>query len=331
MSEENKNRIGITTTVPVEIIYAAGMIPVDLNNIFITSEDKHEAIAYAELAGFPRAVCGWIKGIYGMIAKYKAVDKMIAVTEGDCSQTHALMETLEDAGIEVIPFSYPFDREPAALKMQLDRLIKRLGTTWEKAEDEKLRLDRVRNLIKEIDRLGWQEGRVNNAEGHYWQVSCSDFEGNPEAFYYKADAFIREAKKRDMKRAKIRLALIGVPPIFDDLFEYLEERGASVVFNEVPRQFSMPNNCDGITEQYRKYTYPYHVKWRIEDIKEQCALRNVDGVIHYSQSFCFRQIEDILFRKNLDLPFFSLEGDQPIPLDARTRLRLETFLNIIGG
>ena len=156
---------------------------------FITSEDKHEAIAHAELAGFPRAVCGWIKGIYGMIAKYKAVDKMIAVTEGDCSQTHALMETLEDAGIEVIPFSYPFDREPAALKMQLDRLIKRLGTTWEKAEDEKLRLDRVRNLIKEIDRLGWQEGRVNNAEGHYWQVSCSDFEGNPEAFYYKADAF----------------------------------------------------------------------------------------------------------------------------------------------
>ena len=34
MSEENKNRIGITTTVPVEIIYAARMIPVDLNNIF---------------------------------------------------------------------------------------------------------------------------------------------------------------------------------------------------------------------------------------------------------------------------------------------------------
>ena len=29
-------KIGLTTTVPVEVIFAAGDTPVDLNNIFIT-------------------------------------------------------------------------------------------------------------------------------------------------------------------------------------------------------------------------------------------------------------------------------------------------------
>ena len=32
------NTIGFTTSIPVEIILAAGKIPVDLNNIFITSD-----------------------------------------------------------------------------------------------------------------------------------------------------------------------------------------------------------------------------------------------------------------------------------------------------
>jgi hypothetical protein len=33
-----RNTIGITATVPVEVILAAGFKPVDLNNLFITSD-----------------------------------------------------------------------------------------------------------------------------------------------------------------------------------------------------------------------------------------------------------------------------------------------------
>ena len=251
MSQFNHKKIGITTTVPAEIIYAAGMIPVDLNNIFITAKERTEAVTFAELAGYPRTVCGWIKGIYGMVAKYRAVDQIIAVTEGDCSQTHALMETLEEAGIGVIPFSFPFDREREALRMQLEKLIERLGATWEEAEAQKKRLDEVRKLVWEIDRLKWQENRVTNFEHHYWQVSCSDFEGDPEAFAAKAEAFIAEVRQRPKMKTGLRLALIGVPPIYDDFFDYLEERGASIVFNEVPRQFSMPPESLDLTDQYQ--------------------------------------------------------------------------------
>ena len=37
-------KIGITTTVPVEILIAAGLKPVDLNNIFITSKKSSKYI-----------------------------------------------------------------------------------------------------------------------------------------------------------------------------------------------------------------------------------------------------------------------------------------------
>jgi benzoyl-CoA reductase/2-hydroxyglutaryl-CoA dehydratase subunit BcrC/BadD/HgdB len=87
-------------------------------------------------------------------------------------------------------------------------------------------------------------------------------------------------------------------------------------------------DCD-LLEQYRRYTYPYDVFGRLEDITRQVALRRVDGVIHYVQSFCFRQIQDTILREALDLPFLTLEGDMPGPLDGRNRLRLEAFLETL--
>jgi len=64
-------KIGITTTVPVEVIYAAGCVPVDLNNIFIASANPQQLVEGAELAGYPRNVCAWIKGIYSVVLQNK--------------------------------------------------------------------------------------------------------------------------------------------------------------------------------------------------------------------------------------------------------------------
>jgi benzoyl-CoA reductase/2-hydroxyglutaryl-CoA dehydratase subunit BcrC/BadD/HgdB len=129
----------------------------------------------------------------------------------------------------------------------------------------------------------------------------------------------------------VRLGLIGIPPIFADLFDYLEELGAQVVFNEIPRQFSMPYTCTcrDLIEQYLRYTYPYDIFARMADIAEAVARRRLDGLIHYTQSFCFRQIQDRLLRQQLNLPILTIEGDRPTPLDHRTRLRLEAFVDVL--
>ncbi len=323
-------KIGMTSTAPMEIIYAAGMVPVDLNNIFITSSERQQSIEAAEMDGYPRNVCSWIKGLYGMVTRFGAVDQVVAIMEGDCSQTHALMETLEEKGINVIPFSFPFARERKQLLFQLQSLSERLGADWHEVLRQKQRLDQLRRPIWEIDRLTWQENKVGGFENHYWQISCSDFCGQPEVFAKQAEEFIKEVKERKPLAKGPRIGVIGVPTIIDDLYQYLEELGAQVVFNEVQRQFSMPYAEKDIVSQYQLYTYPYHVKYRIEDIVQQIRLRRIDAVIHYTQSFCFRQIEDILFRKYLPLPLLFLEGDQPGALDARNRMRVETFINMLG-
>ena len=323
-------KIGITTTVPVEIILAAGYTPVDLNNIFIMDNEPNKLVEAAETAGYPRNICGWIKGLYSVVlSPENNINKIIAVTQGDCSNTHALMETLQLAGVETIPFAYPFDRDYDLLRLQMDKLIKVLGTDWDSVEQQRKRLVKLRKKVAEIDALTWQKNNVSGIDNHIFQVSCSDFDGNVDLFEKKVDQFLLKAQTVPEKGEELRLAFIGVPPICPDIYNYLESIGARVVFNEVQRQFAMPNEVADIVTQYQLYTYPYGVFGRLEDIQEEIDKRNIDGVIHYVQSFCYRQIEDMIFREKLNVPLLTIEGDKPGKIDARTKLRIDSFVEML--
>ena len=322
-------RIGITTTVPVEIILAAKHQPVDLNNIFITNSDPMNFVELAEEAGFPRNCCGWIKGLYAVALNTSTIDQVIAVTQGDCSNTQALMETYQLEGLKTIPFAYPEDRDYDVLKLQMDKLITALGTTWDAVYQVKDQLNSVRTQLRELDRLTWQEDKVTGFFNHLYLVSSSDFNGDVLGFEQEITNFIAAARTRQPLKTELRLGFIGVPPIMPDLYDYVEKQGARVVFNEVQRQFSMPFAADDLVEQYRLYTYPYGVFYRLEDIQKEISRRKLDGIIHYVQSFCFRQIEDMIFRKKIDIPIMTIEGDKPGKLDARTKLRLDSFLEMI--
>ena len=81
--------IGITATVPVEVVLAAGFKPVDLNNLFVTSEHPEKLVSRAERTGFSHTICSWIKGIYSTVIN-NGIRTVIAVTGGDCSNTIAL-------------------------------------------------------------------------------------------------------------------------------------------------------------------------------------------------------------------------------------------------
>jgi benzoyl-CoA reductase/2-hydroxyglutaryl-CoA dehydratase subunit BcrC/BadD/HgdB len=321
-------RVGFTTTIPLEVLIAAGAVPIDLNNVFITNPSSTTLIEDAELAGFPRNVCGWIKGIYGAV-EASGITEMIAVTEGDCSYTKALMEVLSLQGVRVYPFAYPASRDAAAIRCEIEKLMEHLGVGWDAVNAAKRRLDRIRAKVREIDRLTFQEDRVTGEENHYYQVCTSDMNGNPDLFESEVDAFLAEASCRPARRERLRLAYLGVPPIVSGLYGFLEGLSARVVFNETQRQFSMPYGIDDLVEQYRAYTYPYDIFHRIEDISREIEARRVDGVIHYVQSFCFRQIEDMVLRKSISLPILTLEGDKPSAIDARTKIRVEGFLELL--
>jgi len=324
------SRVGFTTTIPVEVLYAGGRAPVDLNNVFIASEHPSEYIRQAEIDGFPRNCCGWIKGIYGVALRH-GFGHVVAVTQGDCSFTQALMEVLQYKGVSVVPFAFPFDRDPGALSLELSKLADRFGTTLAESERWKARLDPVRRLAHEIDRLTWEEGRVTGEENHRWLVACSDFEGDPERYARGAEKFLGEAAARPAGRDRVPVAFVGVPPIVSGLYACFEEAGARIVLNEVQRQFAMPSPAASLVEQYLAYTYPYSIFERIRDIRAEVARRGARGVVHYVQSFCFRQIEDILLRGEVGVPVLTLEGESPGAVDERTRIRIQAFVEMLGG
>ncbi|WP_331489684.1 2-hydroxyacyl-CoA dehydratase family protein [Tepidibacter hydrothermalis] len=232
-------KIGLTTTVPVEVLIAAGYTPIDLNNLFITSKDYSNYIDIAERDGFPKSMCAWIKGIYGACIE-NDIKEIIGVMEGDCSNTKALIEVLELKGIKVYPFSFPHSHKKEDVKKELNKFMDIFNVNAQEVEKIRIRLNKVRNLAKEIDKLTYVNNKANGFENHLYQVSLSDLNGNVDNFESELKNAILNIEKRKPINKKLRLGYLGVPPMTGDIYEFVENFNASFVYNEVQREFAFP-------------------------------------------------------------------------------------------
>lgn len=323
-------KIGITTTVPIEVLIAAGYEVVDLNNIFITSEDYGKYIDIAEKEGFPKSCCAWQKGTYGVCIHHD-IKEIVGVTEGDCSNTKAVEEVLSMHGVKIYSFAYPHTHKIEDIKRSLDSFMDMFGVKLDEVEEVRKRLNKTRALVRKLDELTFESNKVSGFENHLYQVSSSDFNTNVEKFEEEVASKIEEIKKREPIDKKVRLGFIGIPPMTCDIYDYVSDFDAHFVYNEIQREFAFPrgNKAKNIYEQYYDYTYPYDIKFRLAEVKKQIKDRRIDGIIHYTQAFCYRQIEDIVIKNELDVPVLNIEGDKLNFLDARTKLRLEAFLDMI--
>jgi len=323
-------KIGITTTVPIEVLLAAGYQPVDLNNVFITDPSPERLVNIAEKAGFPLNCCSWIKGIYGVCMDY-GIDTVLCVITGDCSNTIMLMEVLKLKGLKVIPFAYPEQPDIHRMQSALQTLAEATGTTLEAANRVREELKPSRQLVLELDQLTWREGMVSGWENHLWLVSTSDFNQDYHEYCQQLQKLLADCHQRQpYPQDWLRIAYIGVPSVYgQDLYRYLESHQARVVFNEIQHQFAMPKAGTTLAEQYSNYTYPYSIYNRLQDITTELKRRQVDGVIHYIQAFCHRGIGDIIFRDALELPILTLEGNDDFCLTHHVKTRIEAFLDML--
>lgn len=325
--------VGITGTVPIEVLYAAGKRVVDLNNLFISTAEPLRAVELAERAGFPKSFCSWIKGIYQTVLA-EGIEDVLVVTGGDCSNARLLGETLQLRGVRVGHFVYPYPADGTALEGEIRRLCALFGVTLEDAERMKRKLDGTRSLLQRIDELTYTDHKVSGGENHIWLVSASDFEGQPDEFHRKVEEFLFSVEEREGSPPDVRLAFVGVPPILRDFYDFISSLGADVVFNETQRQFACIPPCEGLLSQYLRFTYPYEFFHRFRDIVFECKRRQVDGIIHYTQSFCFRQgytmlLKESLREAGLDIPLLHLEADLPTCLSAQQKTRLEAFVEML--
>jgi benzoyl-CoA reductase/2-hydroxyglutaryl-CoA dehydratase subunit BcrC/BadD/HgdB len=323
-------KIGITTTVPVEILIAAGYQPVDLNNVLVSAPDPTKFVTIAERDGFPLNCCAWIKGIYGVCLD-SGIEDVLCVTSGDCSNTIMLMEVLKLKGKNAMPFAYPERPNKEQMDYTLEKLAAAFGTTLAAAEKVRQTLKPIRDLVLKLDELTWRGNKVSGGENHLWLVSASDF--NSDYHKYKqelSDLLAACAKCPPYPEKEIRVGYIGVPPVYaKELYPYIEKQGARVVYNEVQRQFAMPQPGESLVEQYTNYTYPYSINERLADIKTEIKKRHIDGVIHYVQAFCHRGIGDIVIRSAINLPVLTLEGNADFYLSGHVKTRIEAFLDMI--
>ena len=328
MKVDPDKSIGITTTVPCEVIYATGRVPVDLNNLFVSDPEREKLVYRAERAGFPNNTCAWIKGLYSIVLKH-GINHVVAVNQGDCSNTQALMEILTTGGIDVIPFGFPYGRDRGLMASQLSCLEEALGAGHEDAEAQKRRLDGIRAKALALDEETWKARKITGLENHLYLVSCSDFEGDPEGFGKRVDDFLPDTRQRATPAGKVRLGYVGVPPIYGEIYSHVEQSGGQILYNETQRQFAMPNGGKTLIDQYLRYTYPYDIFSRIEDIRTEIDRRGLEGIIHYVQSFCFRQISDVILRKMLPVPVLTVEADLPGKVESLNRQKVEIFVDMV--
>ncbi|URZ02926.1 2-hydroxyacyl-CoA dehydratase family protein [Clostridium felsineum] len=323
-------KIGLTTTVPIEVLLTAGYTPIDLNNVFVGSTDYSKYIDLAEKDGFPKSLCAWIKGIYGACISNN-IKEIVGVHDGDCSNTKALTEVLSMKGIKVYPFSYPSSHSLKDVKRELDNFMDLFHVTLEEVEKTRAKLNKLRKLGIEIDTLTFEDNKATALENHIWQISFSDLNGDANNFNNDLITAIESIKKREPYYSKLRLGYIGVPPMTTDIYDFVTNFDSKIVYNEVQREFAFPRalKAKNIYEQYLDYTYPYDVYFRIEEINKQIKKRQIDGIIHYTQAFCYRTVQDIVIKEKLNVPVINIEGDRLNHLDARTKLRLEAFLDML--
>lgn len=323
-------KIGITTTVPVEVLLAAGYQPVDLNNILVSAPDPTKYVTIAERDGFPLNCCAWIKGIYG-VCMDSGINDVLCVTNGDCTNTVMLMEVLKLKGKNAIPFAYPDSPDKKQMDYVLEKLAATFGTTLEAAEKVRSKVQSARDLVFKLDELTWKANKVSGWENNLWLVSTSDFNGDYHKYQQELQELVDKSTQRQPYPAEeIRVGYIGVPSVYaKEFYPYIEKHGARVVFNEVQRQFAMPEPGKSLAEQYTNYTYPYSINERIADIKTELKKRRIDGVIHYVQAFCHRGIGDIVMRSAISVPVLTLEGNANFFLNGHVKTRIEAFLDMI--
>jgi benzoyl-CoA reductase/2-hydroxyglutaryl-CoA dehydratase subunit BcrC/BadD/HgdB len=327
-------KVGFTTTIPQEYIWASLSQPIDLNNLFISGDSKGY-IRIGEKIGVPRNTCSWIKGMMGVISSYTSeIEIIVAVSQGDCSNNASLMNLVNYyyPQIKVYFFSYPHDRDKQKLKDELTSLGNFLGVSENKVREIKEKLDKVRERLQLLDQLFYEKQNIPAKLYQNIMVSSSDFNSNINAYISRVEEIIEFSLKKEKQVFSFLLGYVGVPTIIKDIFDYLEEElKIKLVYFEVENEFAMLKKNDDIVEQYANFNYPYDLNTRINNIRKEISNRKINGIIHYVQTFCHRQIDDAIMQKSFDVPVLTIEGDSPDLLDMRTKIRIECFIERLRG
>jgi len=199
--------IAIFSTCPIEILYAAGLVPRDINNLFVTHERPESLLAEAEAAGIPPTVCTWTRALLGTTVAHR-FPKALVVVRGDCANNAIVGRLLLPPSVEVIEFSYPqSNSDRPGLRKALRSLMRRLNVAPTQVDAVFERFRPIRQMLLQIDQLAAQ-GRIPAPVARFCLLDSTDMGGDPDKYQARLAGLIAECL-RDPQPA---LAALGPPP-----------------------------------------------------------------------------------------------------------------------
>ncbi len=320
------------TTVPLEIFKRfendAGVRGADANNLFINADSilgisPYQLTLNGEIT-FPMAYCSWIKGIFSvahLLHSNNLLAGFIAVELGDCANSKVMAYLIENFS-KVIRFLY-FE-EKKLLQRELEKFANLFQFSFSELTERWEERNNLRQSLKKAQAT-YTEGVANFDDFFVAFLTASD------PLYFKDDQLktVKIAVENSLPATGKRIAFLGVPPIQSDLWQVLKERDLIVCYFETPEEFALFKEADSIVEQYLLFTYPASYQFRYQEVKKQLKTREIEGIIFYSQDFCYREGEKVLWQEladELKIPFVHIQHDKPGPTSAQTILRIEAAL-----
>jgi benzoyl-CoA reductase/2-hydroxyglutaryl-CoA dehydratase subunit BcrC/BadD/HgdB len=173
-------------------------------------------------------------------------------------------------------------------------------------------------------------GEVLGSRVFHHLISLCDLWGDMDRFEGSARMALED---RTTEVPDLRIALVGVPPIYPDFHQVCEDFGMQVVHDELPWEFvrmggrSLPS----MARNYAGYTFARDLVYRFDALERELRRRRVDGIVHYTQYACHHVLEDDMLRERFDLPMLTVQGDLPRRCPEQERLRLEAFAELLRG
>ena len=345
------------TYTPLEIIYAAGLVPVSL------CSSSNDAIRHAEI-DLPKNLCPLIKASYGVAVSdtcpyFYFADLIVGETTCDGKKKmYELMGKVKDTYILQLPQRYD---DEASFKLWLNELYKfkaelekRFGVS---ITEEKLRQAiRIGNIERENLKNFFELGRLNPIP-----LSGADMSAIQEGFGFN---FEREKRNADLKLKTIeiykkwekelkgtkskrpRILITGCPVIGvrEKILKAIEKAGGDIVVYE---------NCSGVREKMelidenidpmeaiaRKYlnvccSVMSPNPKRFNELDSLIDEYEVDGVIEIVLQACHTfAIEATSVNKFVsekkNKPYMYIESDYSMEDSGQVSTRIEAFMEIL--
>ncbi|AKB82983.1 putative subunit of benzoyl-CoA reductase/2-hydroxyglutaryl-CoA dehydratase [Methanosarcina barkeri 3] len=312
-----KEKIGITALVPPEIIYSCNKVPVDVNNFvtYSTLQPRNKLCAWCAI---------WREAI---IKKEIDIDRLVVVAGGDCNNALIDGERVSFSGIPTGYFFYPFDGDSNYMKTQLESLCLFLGGLYDNSIFR--RILQLKKKALEIDLMRLND-EISSSTCFEKLISCSDFQSDLNNFEKKLDETLQKNEKVEYTN---RIAMLGLPPIYNDFHETAASFGLHIVYDELPYEFVRitGTSIEELAKNYSTYTFARNLKYRINFLKRELSKRDVDGIVHYTQFSCHHNLEDDIIRNVVDKPVLTIQGDMPSRTPEQVKLRLEAFSEMLKG